>query len=202
MKSELVVTKNHSTYLKDAVVLAVIGFAAALIYFGIRMFLRFDALIYVYLFFVSSWVWVIKQKFLPERYVFVKENQQTSIWRRGDFVEKIPDEKEVIDVEMIGNIVQVNYKNFGMSQLKNSVQFKMEDYGKDAIAAIYQFLGKHEEFDPLAVKANVGPDTKVSAFKSENFSFARLTFKPSKLPVTFAAYLVMIGSIVLFTYFI
>lgn len=202
MRSELTITKKHDSYVKDAVILALIGFAAGAIYFLIRVFIPWEPLVYIYIFSVASSIWVIKQKFLPETYVFKKDGNDFTIWRRGEFVDKQPDEKEFIDLELTEDSLKVNYKNFGMSKIKSSTVFSKDDFGKDALEAITQFIGNNDQFDPAVLKSSADSAAKVSGGKFGNTVFARVTYKPSPVPVTFASYVLLTVTVVCINYYL
>lgn len=202
MKSELTITKKHDSYVRDAVILALIGFVAGAVYFLIRIFIPWEPLVYIYIFSVASSIWIIKQKFLPETYVFKKDENHFTIWRRGEFVDKEPDEKEFIDLELIEDSIKVNYKNFGMSKIKNSMLFSKEDFGKGALDAITQFIENNEQFDPAVLKSNADTDTKISGAKFSNTVFARVSYKPSPVPVTFASYVLLTVTVVCINYYL
>lgn len=85
MSLELSITKKHETYFRDALILAGIGLVASIVFIFIRFIFAWELLALVYIFMVSSIIWKIKQRFMPETYVIKHEGEHLSIWKRGEY---------------------------------------------------------------------------------------------------------------------
>ena len=197
MKQVYRLTKVHDTYIRDGVILAIIGVLAGLLYALLTLLLA-QALAYMYIILCASWLWVFKQRFNPESYVVTKNDDKWFIWNKSEYKDKVPDEKELIAVKQTEQGIMLTIKELGFSNIKRNVELKQEGYGEDALKLLLSFKEATGEFSIEEKAASISAEAGVfTHYKNNQGEYVQSRYKPAKVPVSVFAYVLLLVTIYL-----
>lgn len=121
-------------------------------------------------------IYKIKAQLKPETLEFKTTNNKIFIWRRSEFKDAEPYEREFLGYERIESGIKVVAKELGTSNLKTSFVLEKGEYGEKNLDLLCKYL---DQFN-LPEKENPVGHTK-------------LKYKPRTLPVASFGYIITIG---------
>ena len=176
MSTSFVITKYHKTYYRDALIFGLIGFIAAFVYFILRAFTEIAIGGIGLIIFVFFFIYRLKTKFKPESFEFKPLNDKISVWRRNEFKNDEPYQRQLLSYERTAEGLKINVKELGTSTIKTQFMLSSKDYGEENLGLLSNFLISLQKADSHL------PDKNIN-----------VAYRPRLVPAELVGYFVTIG---------